>query len=58
MLLPLLTLIICSGIFFYLVAVLSALSTVGAMIALIVGAGVGSAVVIGKNAQYLPQSNR
>mmetsp|Transcript_856 Transcript_856/g.2654 ORF Transcript_856/g.2654 Transcript_856/m.2654 type:complete len:224 (+) Transcript_856:428-1099(+) len=47
-----------SGLFFYLVAVLAALSTVGAMIGLVVGAGVGSAVVIGKNARYLPQSNR
>lgn len=37
---------------------MAALSTVGAMIGLVVGAGVGSAVVIGKNARYLPQSNR
>mmetsp|Transcript_12303 Transcript_12303/g.34218 ORF Transcript_12303/g.34218 Transcript_12303/m.34218 type:complete len:224 (-) Transcript_12303:342-1013(-) len=47
-----------SGIFFYLVATLAALSTVGAMISLLVGAGVGSAAIVAKNARYLPQSNR
>lgn len=45
-----------SAIFFYFLAVTAAISTVAGMISLLVGAGVGSAVVIGKNAQYLPQS--
>ena len=49
---------IVSGLFFYVVAVLAALSTVGAMVSLLVGAGVGTAYVIKKNANFLPGANR
>ena len=47
-----------SGILFYLLALLAALSTIGTIVSLVVGAGVGSSLVVAKNAQYLPQSNR
>uniref|UniRef100_A0A7S2Z499 Uncharacterized protein n=1 Tax=Chloropicon laureae TaxID=464258 RepID=A0A7S2Z499_9CHLO len=47
-----------SGLLFYALALLAAFSTVAGILSLVVGAAVGTGVVISKNARYLPQSNR
>ena len=42
-----------SGLIFYAVAVLAAVSTIAGIMALVAGAGAGAAVVLAKNAQYI-----